>query len=97
MNSLHVCLFGCFQITHRGMCTAGTKISLSARKMLVYLLHQHGLNPRETLGGLFWGDHSKKWTRSFLSKALQRPCICCLSDEEQRVWSGFPIAATALF
>lgn len=73
MNSLRICLFGSFQVTHPPSVEADSKITRSAKALLAYLLlYRHRIHPRETLAGLFWGDYNDERARSCLSTALWR-------------------------
>ncbi|MGD8371659.1 MAG: hypothetical protein PVF44_11060 [Syntrophobacterales bacterium] len=95
MSSLPVCLIGGFRITHRGI--AGTKITLSLKTMLAYLLlNRRQFHLRELLVGLFWGEHSGWRPRTCLSSSLWRLHLDWWSEEERLVRSGFQILATAL-
>ena len=72
MSSLRVFLFGGFQITHLGDCACERTLTRSVQALLAYLLLHRRYHPRDTLLGLFWGDHSEERARSCLSTALWR-------------------------
>ena len=84
MSSLPVCIFGGFPITR------------NSKSFPAYpLLCKQQTHPQKMLADLLWSDHSNAGARSWVSTALKRLRLDCLSDEKRRGKSElfiFPIA-----
>ncbi len=72
MSVLRICLLGQVRIAHADS-PSPVKVTHRIQALLAYLLLQRQRShPRETLAGLFWGDHSQERARSCLNTALWR-------------------------
>ena len=72
MAALRIQLFGVVQLSHGGR-AQGTRLTHALQSLLAWLLlHRRTVHARETLAGLFWGDHGEARGRSCLSTALWR-------------------------
>ncbi|MFN2397740.1 MAG: BTAD domain-containing putative transcriptional regulator [Gemmatimonadaceae bacterium] len=72
MSLLRIHLFGSVRVAHEGRSSVG-RLTHAVQGLLAYLvLHRRRLHARETLSGLFWGDHSEPRARSCLSTTLWR-------------------------
>lgn len=72
MSVLRICLLGQVRIAHADS-PSPVKLTHTVQALLAYLLLQRQRSqPRETLAGLFWGDHSQERARSCLNTTLWR-------------------------
>ena len=72
MSTLDIFLFGGVRVSHT-LWPQGVKVTRAGQSLLAYLLLQrHRSHQRDTLAGLFWGDHRQDQARSCLSTALWR-------------------------
>lgn len=72
MSSLRINLLGCVRVQHDGEPTAA-RLPHRVQALLAYLvLHRERTHRRETLGALFWGEHTEASARSCLSTSLWR-------------------------
>jgi DNA-binding SARP family transcriptional activator len=72
MSILRICLLGQVRIAHADS-PSPVKLTHTVQALLAYLLLQRQRSqPRETLAGLFWGDHSQERARSCLNTTLWR-------------------------
>jgi DNA-binding SARP family transcriptional activator len=72
MSVLRICLLGQVRIAHADS-PSPVKVTYTVQALLAYLLLQRQRShPRETLAGLFWGDHSQERARRCLNTTLWR-------------------------
>ncbi len=72
MSILQMALFGHMRVTHNEWQTE-IKLTRTIQLVLAYLvIHRHRTYPRETLAGLFWGEHSQERARSCMNTTLWR-------------------------
>ena len=73
MDTLHIRLFGGFQLSRSGDHALDTTLTRRLQSFLAYLLlNRQRVFSRDVLTGLFWGENSEERARNCLSTALWR-------------------------
>ncbi len=72
MGVLRITLMGQVEVAHADLPSKLTVTRLGQGLLAYLLLHRHRSHHRETLAGIFWGDHSQQRARGCLNTALWR-------------------------